>query len=95
MSFERFIQLLQMLITMTNPYNEEEILNARNILKNLLELARSSGTADPRTIRAMSQGYHQYIYLLGHRNEIARRPDDTAENRARRRYLAMMLRMSR
>ena len=53
MSFERFIELLQMLITMTDPENEDELLNAKNILKNLQELAKSSGKADSRTIRSM------------------------------------------
>ena len=92
MSFERYIELLQALLTMTNPDNEEEVLNARNILKNLLELSRSSQMADPLTLRAMTMAYHQFTVLLRHREDFAGKPGDIAANRAKRQRLAMMVR---
>lgn len=92
MRFERFIELLQALITMTNPNNEEEILNARNILKNLLELARSSQMVDPLTLRTMMQAYQEFTYLLRHREDFAGKPGDVAANQAKRHRLAMVVR---
>ena len=43
MSLERYIELLQAIITMTNPENEEQMLNARNILKNLASMQNHGG----------------------------------------------------
>ena len=92
MSFDRYIELLQMLITMTNPENEDELLYAKNILKNLLDLAESSGKADARTIRTMMCGYHEFVYLLRKKDDFAGVPGDVAMNRAKRQRLAMMIR---
>ena len=67
MSLERYIELLQAIITMTNPENEEQMLNAKNILKNLLELARSSGMTVGPTMRAMTQGYYEFSMIMRNR----------------------------
>ena len=88
MTFERFIELLQQLITMT----EEQVLNAKNILKNLMELARSSEMADAVTIRAMHQGYSEFAMLLRSKESFAGKRGDFSGNQAKRNRLAMMLR---
>lgn len=92
MSFERFIELLQMLITMTDPENEDELLNAKNILKNLQELAKSSGKADSRTIRSMQIAYHQFTAMLHSKEDFAGVPGEISANKAKRQRLAMMIR---
>ncbi len=94
MSFDRFIELLQALVTMTNPNNEEQVLHAENILGSLLELADSSQMADPITLRTMMQAYHEFTFLLRHREDFAGKPGDIAANRAKRQRLAMMIRSS-
>ena len=92
MSFQRFIELLQMLITMTDPENEDDVLNARNILKNLLELAESSGKADPKTIRSMLIANHEFTAMLHSKEDFAGVPGDISANKAKRQRLAMMVR---
>ncbi len=92
MTFERFIELLQQLITMTDPKNEEQVLNAKNILKNLMELAHSSEMADAVTIRAMHQGYSEFAMLLRSKESFAGKRGDFSGNQAKRNRLAMMLR---
>lgn len=92
MSFERFIELLQMLITMTDPENEDEVLNAKNILKNLQELAESSGKADSRTIRSMQIAYRQFTAMLHSKKDFAGVPGEISANKAKRQRLAMMIR---
>jgi len=91
MSLERYIELLQAIITMTNPENEEQMLNARNILKNLLELARSSGMAGGPTMRAMTEGYHGFSMIMRHRENFAGKPGDYAGNQAKRHRLEMVI----
>jgi len=91
MSLERYIELLQAIITMTNPENEEQMLNARNILKNLLELARSSGMAAGPTMRAMTEGYHGFSMIMRHRADFAGKPGDYAGNQAKRHRLEMVI----
>ena len=91
MSFDRFIELLQQLITMTDPDDFGEVLNAMNILKNLLELARSSELADALTIRAMHLGYAQFRGLLHSKDDFAGKPGDYSGNKAKRNRLAMLL----
>ena len=91
MSLERYIELLQAIITMTDPKNEEQMLNAKNILKNLLELARSSGMAGGPTMRAMTEGYHEFSMIMRHKQDFAGKPGDYAGNQAKRQRLAMMV----
>ena len=91
MSIEKFLEVLQALITMTNPENEDEVLNARNILKNLFELARSSGMAHTITIRYMRSGYEEFTALLRHREDFAGHPGDFAGNEAKRQRIKIML----
>jgi len=91
MSLERYIELLQAIITMTDPENEEQMLNARNILKNLLELARSSGMAGGPTMRAMTEGYHGFSMIMRHRENFAGKPGDYAGNQAKRHRLEMVI----
>lgn len=91
MSFDRFVELLQQLITMTDPNNFTEVLNAMNILKNLQELARRSGMADELTIRAMDLGYFNFRAFLRSKDDYAGKPGDTAGNKAKRNRLAMLL----
>lgn len=91
MSFERFVELLQQLITMTNPNSEEQVLNAKNILKNLMELAYSSNMADEKTILAIRDGYYDFTMLLDSKESFAGKPRDFSGNQAKRNRLAMML----
>ena len=91
MSLERYLELLQAIITMTNPENEEQMLNAKNILKNLLELADSSEMTDGPTMRAMTQGYDEFSMIMRHREDFAGRPGDFAGNTAKRHRLEMMV----
>ena len=91
MSLERYIELLQAIITMTDPENEEQMLNAKNILKNLLELARSSGMTVGPTMRAMTEGYHGFSMIMRHRENFAGKPGDYAGNRAKRQRLEMVV----
>ncbi len=91
MSFERYIELLQMLITMTDPDDSNEVLCAMNILKNLLELARSSEKANAITIRAMAQGFNGFTRLLRSKDDFAGEPGDYTGNQAKRQRLAMIL----
>ncbi len=92
MSFERFLELLQALVTMTNPNDEEQVLNAKNILRNLLELADRSHMADRITLDTMEQAYHKFTFLLRHREDFAGKPGDYMANQAKRQRLAMMVR---
>ena len=92
MSAERYIELLQMLITMTDPRNQEEVLHATNILKELLELAKSSGKVKGFTLHMMHQGYFEFPFLLDRKEEFAGKPGDYDTNRAKRQRLAMLLR---
>ena len=92
MSFERFVVLFQILITMTNPIDQDEVLNALNILKNLKELADRSGKADQRTLEAMENGYRNFRNFLKRREDFAGRPGDHSENQIKQQRLAMILR---
>ena len=92
MSFERFVELFQMLITMTDPDNQDEVLNALNILKNLMELARSSGKVDRLAFDAMETGYHNFRNFLKSRDDFAGKPGDYKGNQIKRQRLAMVLR---
>ena len=92
MSFERYIELLQQLITMVEPENEEQVLNAKNILKNLMELADSSEMRDDLTRYAMKVGYREFVHLCYYKPNFAGKPGDTEGNRAKRQRLAVMLR---
>ena len=92
MSFDRFIELLQMLITMTDPDNKEEVLNAQNILKNLIELAKSSKMVDIETFRTMNMARQEFEFLLHRKGDFAGKPGDIAVNRAKRNRLAMTIR---
>lgn len=91
MSLERYIELLQAIITMTDPENEEQMLNAKNILKNLLELAKSSGMTVGPTMRAMTQGYYEFSMIMHHREDFAGKPGDYAGNQAKRHRLEMVV----
>lgn len=92
MSIDRFIELLQALITMTDPNNEDQVMNARNILKNLLELAGSSGMADRETERAMLLALRSFTHILHTKEDFAGTPGDVYGNRTKRLRLKMMLR---
>lgn len=92
MSFDRFVELLQQLITMTDPRDQEDVLNARNILKNLLELASRSEMADALTIRTMDRAYMTFTGLLHSKEDFAGKPGDVAGNKAKRNRLAMLIR---
>ena len=91
MSLERYIQLLQQLLTMTDPANEEEVLCAKNVLKNLLELARESRKADRVVLRSMETGYDIFSNLLRRRMDFAGEPGDVIGNQKKRQRLAMMV----
>ena len=92
MNFDRYVELMQQLITMTDIDNEEEMLCARNILKNLMELARSSQKVNPMTMRAMVEGYHEFSMFMRMKDEFAGKPGDVEGNMAKRKRLAMTLR---
>ncbi len=90
MSLERFIELLQALITMTDPNNEFQMLNARNILKNLMELARDSEKADALAIRAMGRSFREFSDIMRHKDDFAGKPGDYSGNNAKRQRLKYM-----
>ncbi len=92
MSFDRYIELLQQLITMTDPDNEDQVLYAKNILINLLELAQSSKMVDSITYRTMVSGRDSFTNLLRSKKDFAGKRGDIAGNQAKRRRLAMILR---
>ncbi len=92
MSFERYIEFLQQIITMTDPDDPEEMLAAENVLKNLLDLARRSHKADPLTLRAMRAGCGAFQYLMRNRDNFAGKPGDVSGNRAKRQRLAQAVR---
>lgn len=92
MSFEKYIELMQILITMTNPKNEDDVLYARNILRNLQDLARSSQKVDAVTFRTMVLGEQSFTSLLRRKDDFAGKPGDYAGNHAKRLRLAMLLR---
>ena len=94
MSFDRFIELLQQLITMTDPEVKERVWYAENILDNLLRLADESGMADLRTVSAMKLASANFTRFLRNKEDFAGRPGDYSGNQAKRRRLAMMLRPS-
>ena len=86
------MELLQHLITMTDPADEQEVKSAENILVNLLLLAGKSGMADRKTIVAMRLACEDYQLLLRRKGDFAGEPGDYYTNRVKRQRLAMMLR---
>ena len=92
MRYERYIELMQQLITMTDPDDEEEVLCAKNILKNLLELTRRSKKATPQTLQAMLIGYAEFSRILQMKEDFAGVPGDIAGNLAKRKRLTTVIR---
>ena len=90
MSLDRFIELLQALITMTDPNNEDQMFYARNILKNLMELARDSEKADALAIRAMERSFRKFSDIMRHKDDFAGKPGDYSGNNAKRQRLKYM-----
>ena len=90
MSLDRFVELLQALITMTNPNNEDQMFYARNILKNLMELARDSEKADALAIRAMARSFCEFSDIMRFKDDFAGKPGDYAGNNAKRQRLKYM-----
>ncbi len=89
MSYDRFIELLQMLITMTDPEYEESVQNAKAVLKHLGRLGKTSGMMDAYTFRCIHGAYNEFESLLRHRVEFAGVPGDTEGNMAKRRRLSL------
>lgn len=83
---------MQQLITMTDPDDEEEVLCAKNILKNLLELTRRSKKATPQTLQAMLIGYAEFSRILQMKEDFAGVPGDIAGNLAKRKRLTTVIR---
>lgn len=92
MSYERFIELLQQILTMVDPADKEQVKYAKEVLKNLRDLAIASDKADGGVLRAMTIAYHEFEFILPHRNEFAGTPGDITGNRIKRQRLAMMVR---
>ncbi len=90
MSLDRFVELLQALITMTDPNNEFQILYARNVIKNLMELAGDSEKADALTLRAMGRSFYEFSSIMRHKDDFAGKPGDYAGNSAKRQRLKYM-----
>lgn len=91
MNFDRFVELMQDLITMTNPGNGKGMIYAQNILVNLIELACSSQMVDELTLRAMGDGLHDFPSLMHEKEDFAVKPGDVEGNMARLKELALML----
>ena len=87
MSRERFMQLLQELITMTDPDNAQDVEDAKEILKRLLRLAQSSEKADAYTIRSISGSCTVFEMLLRNKDHFAGIPGDDDGNRIKRKRL--------
>ena len=91
MSFSRFIELLQQLITMTDPEDEDQVRYAVGILQNLHELARRSDKIDRRTLGIIYIAIVEFSDLLRIKEQFAGSPGDVAGNLAKRKRLAMAL----
>lgn len=76
---------------MTDPNNAAEMLNAKSVLKNLYELAESSGMADAETMRGMSAGLHEFSAILRRKNDFAGIPGQAVRNEAKRSRLALLI----
>lgn len=91
-SLDRFIELLQALITMTDPEDMDEMKYAKEVLRNLNRLAGSSMKVTREVLRTMMAAYAQFDMLMQHKSEFAGRPGDYAANDAKRHRLAMTIR---
>ena len=89
MSYDRFFELLQMLITMTDPGDKEAVQDAKAILEHLLQLGGNSGMMDEYTIQSIRGAYRDFEALLHRKSDFAGIPGDGEGNKVRRRRLSM------
>lgn len=91
MSRENFLMLLQQLITMAEPDNEESINNAITALKAVYELAVQSQKSDPETIRMIRASIGVFSYLLNNKDAFAGKKGSYRQNKIKRERLGMVL----
>lgn len=91
MSEQRFLELLQSLLTMADPKKPETVGYVKSVLENLWKLLNSSGMFDRRTFRMIHNAIDSIDELIDIRNDFAGTPGDIAGNRAKRQRLRDML----
>ncbi len=91
MSEQKYLELLQALLTMADPKKPETVGYVRAVLDNLSELVMSSGMCDRRTLRMILNSIDSIDMLIDTRKDFAGTPGDIAGNRAKRQRLRDML----
>lgn len=91
MSENRFLQLLQELLTMVDPDNLDSINKARGVISSILALAEESEKAHPYTIHLMKSAEVCFLRLVRHKDEFAGCPGDYQGNIDKQLRLRLML----
>ena len=89
MNEENFLSFLQQLMTMADPDNEEEVMQARNALIAVVELALSSGKVNRRTAAMMHEARFRFLRLHKYyRHHFVGVPGEYQRNALKRQRLA-------
>lgn len=94
MSEQRFIELLQALLTMVDSRSKTSMKCAKNTLENIFAMAQESGKCDSLTLRMMYNAITEFEYLVELKEDFAGIPKDYSNNLHKRQRLAQMLRPS-
>lgn len=91
MSTERFIVLLQEILTMMDKKDMMSIAMAKNALSAIVALAFSSGKADAITLRVMRRAEEMFDHLAINADDFSGKPGDRLNNNKKRKRLLAML----
>lgn len=91
MSEERFLELLQQLLTMVDPEDPCSVACMKTILINIQSLACQSGKASPLTTNMMNVAQIRCNDLIMKREHFAGVPGDYLQNKHKRARLRMIL----
>lgn len=91
MSTERFITLLQEILTMVDKNDMESVTKARNALSAIVELAFESQKANAITLRVMRRAESMFDSLVSNADDFSGKPGDYLNNNKKRKRLLAML----
>ena len=91
MNREQYFRLVQELLEMTEPGNEEAVANAEMTLEYLAKCAAASGKAEPETLRMMRNGSNAFLYFHNRREDYVGRPGDEEDAARKRRKIGEVI----
>lgn len=91
MSEDKFLELLQSLLTMVDPENPCSVACMRTVLINIQSMAQQSGKVSRLTAVMMDFAQNRFCELIDHRKDFAGVPGEFQQNHHKRIRLRMML----